>query len=80
MDHSFYVSMHSVSDVEHFVALASVQPFDISVSVDSRRINGKSLMGIFSLDLNQPVEVRAECSEPEFSVFRQKVQSLPFSA
>ncbi len=76
MAHSFYVSMHSVNDVEAFVSLASVQPFDVTVTVEDHRINGKSLMGVFTLDLNQPVRVWADCSEGEFSAFQAQAQQF----
>ena len=53
-----------------FVTLAMVQPFDISVGNDQQTINGKDLMGMFSLDYTTPVRVQVRCSQEEFATFR----------
>lgn len=67
--HSFFVSIHTVQEVQDFVALASVQPFDITVGNDSQSVNGKSLMGYFCLDPFRPMQVRMVCTEEEFQRF-----------
>ena len=72
----FYVSLRSVGDVRDFVDLASVQPFDVTVGNDHQNINGKDLMGMFSLDYERPLQVRMHCSEEEYLQFKQEAQSF----
>ena len=66
----FSIEIHSFQDVRDFVSLATVQPFHVLVGNDRRRVNGKSFMGMFSLDLATPVQVRADCSEEECTGFK----------
>ena len=47
--HEFYIALHSVKDVQDFVTLANVQPFDVNVSCGNIFVSGKSLMGMFCL-------------------------------
>lgn len=67
----FDICLHSFEDVQEFVQLATVQPFRILVGNDRTRVNAKSFMGVFSLDLTAPVQVRADCSEEQCDGFKQ---------
>ena len=69
--HHFNIRIRSFSQVRDFVALAMVQPFDVLVGNDKQQINGKSFMGMFSLDYNRPVCVSVRCSEEEFKIFHR---------
>jgi len=66
----FYIQLYSVEDVQEFVALANSRAFDITVGNDYQNVNGKSFMGLFCLDQDQPQQVRVNCSEEEFCAFR----------
>lgn len=66
----FDISLESFQDVQDFVALATTQPFRIVVGNDRTRVNAKSFMGLFSLDLTTPVQVRADCSDEECAGFK----------
>ena len=68
----FYISIRSFRQVQDFVTLANAQPFDITVGNENQTINGKDLMGMFSLDYSQPLKVTVTCTEAEFQNFRQK--------
>ena len=68
--HHFNIHIQSFHQVREFVSLAMVQPFDVLVGNDKQQINGKSFMGMFSLDYARPVRVSVKCSEEEFSRFR----------
>ena len=68
----FHITIRSFQQVQDFVALANAQPFDISVGNDYQDINGKDLMGMFSLDYSRPLRVKMRCSEEEFLQFQQK--------
>ena len=67
----FDIELHSFADVHAFVDVATVQPFRILVGNDRRRVNGKSFMGMFSLDYSEPLKVRVDCKEDQFYQFRQ---------
>ena len=66
----FDIILQSLRQVQDFVALAMVQPFEISVGNERQCINGKDLMGMFSLDYSEPVRVRVNSSPEEFFAFR----------
>ena len=70
----FSIEIHSFQDVRDFVSLATVQPFRVLVGNDRRRVNGKSFMGMFSLDYSRPVRVLAECEAQLFENFRSSVE------
>ena len=66
----FSISIHTREEVQAFVKLAMVQPFEVLVGNDKQQVNGKSFMGMFSLDYARPLRVSVRCSEEEFSRFR----------
>ena len=66
----FDICLRSFQDVQDFVELATVQPFRILVGNDRSRVNAKSFMGMFSLDLTTPVQVRADCTDEECAGFK----------
>ena len=72
----FDINLHSFSEVQDFVSLATVQPFQVMVGNDHQQVNAKSFMGILSLDFSQPIQVRAECSSQAFDRFRQAVEGF----
>ena len=67
--HQFDIILNSFRQVQDFVALALQQPFDIFVGNEQQQINGKDLLGMFSLDYTREIRVRTECSDGEFSKF-----------
>jgi len=68
----FNILINSFQEVRDFVSLAMVQPFEVLVGNDRQQINGKSFMGMFSLNCREPLFVRVKCSEEEFLRFRQE--------
>ena len=66
----FDIVLRSFEDVQDFVEIATVQPFRVLVGNDRTRVNAKSFMGLFSLDFNQPVHVRADCTDEECQRFQ----------
>ena len=69
----FHIVLSSLQQVQDFVSLAMVQPFDIQVGNDRQNINGKDLMGMFSLDYSHPVRVRVTATKEQCSMFRNCV-------
>lgn len=71
------VSLKSVADANKFVAITGKYNFDIDLISGRYAVNGKSIMGIFSLDLSKPIKVEPQtdnCSElfEELKVFEVK--------
>ena len=63
--HSMRVFLPGGDKVSNFVRIANQYPFPIKLHYGKYRINGKSLVGIFSMDLSKPLTVHAECTEEE---------------
>ena len=72
----FNISLRSLKQVQAFVALAMVQPFEVLVCNDRQQVNGKNFMGMFALDLRQPLRVQVNCDEDSYQNFRQKATAL----
>ena len=70
--HQFHISIRSFREIQEFVSLAMVQPFEVLVGNEKQQINGKVFMGMFSLDFQRPVCVSVRCSEEEFCRFQQQ--------
>lgn len=66
----FSIAIHSFEEVQAFVSLATIQPFQVMVGNEHQQINAKSFMGMFSLDYNHPLLVRVDCSDEEFQRFQ----------
>lgn len=66
--YAFETRLETVSDVKKFVQTARDIPVDVSVSQGKYVIDGKSIMGIFSLDLSEPIMVQLpdKCYADEF--------------
>lgn len=54
------IVLASVEDVRKFVTLASECDFDVTLVSGKYRIDGKSIMGVFSLNLSNPITVEVE--------------------
>ncbi len=74
--HQFNITIQSFRQVQSFVALAMVQPFDVFVENEKQQVNGKSFIGMFSLDYKKPLFVRVNCSQEEFLRFRQETAQI----
>ncbi len=65
----FNALLNSISDVKRFVDAANMLPCDIDVVSGRYRVDAKSLMGMFSLDLTKPVRIEfhgTNCDENRF--------------
>ena len=65
----FEIQLTSVKDVQEFVALATSKPFPVTVGNARHRVNGKSFMEMFCLNLRKPVTVTFLCSDEEYDLF-----------
>lgn len=53
----FQVLLTSVADVKEFVDAAAACPSEIDVLSGRYVVNGKSIMGLFSIDMSAPITV-----------------------
>lgn len=54
---SVKIMFRGINDVRSFVSVAEKYEFEIDIVLDRYRVNGKSIMGIFSLDLSSELEL-----------------------
>lgn len=57
------ILLKSIDDVKTFVNLTVRFPYDIDLSSNRYVVDGKSIMGIFSLDLSKPIAVTIHAEE-----------------
>lgn len=53
------IRLNTINDVKEFVNITNRYDFDIDLVCGRYAIDGKSIMGIFSLDLSKVIEVQA---------------------
>ena len=51
------IKLSLAENVKTFVNIANRYPYDIDLRVGRHVVDGKSILGIFSLDLTKPVEL-----------------------
>ena len=54
------IMLSSIEAVKKFVTLTNRYDFPINLTTDKYKIDAKSIMGVFSLDLSKPVTVQVE--------------------
>ncbi len=59
------VKLNSIEEIKEFVALASMYEGDIDMSSKQYVVDAKSILGIFSLNLDQAVTVHVYGEHPE---------------
>ena len=59
------ISLSSIDIVKNFVNIANNYDFPINLHSDKYIVNGKSIMGIFSLDLSKPIKLEVEGNCPQ---------------
>ena len=64
------IRLHTVQDVLKFVALATSRSFPIRVGSSRHQVNGKSFIGMVSLDHSRPLQVQADCDCQAWQTFR----------
>ena len=75
-----FVALSSIDDVKHFVDAASRCPCEVDVLSGRYVINAKSIMGLFSLDLSQPVQVEVHGTDAQRGAFQADVAAFRVDA
>lgn len=60
-----YIKLQTINDVRKLVSVVEKYPFSVDLSEGRYLVDTKSLMGIFSLDLLQPIKLIAEKDDPQ---------------
>lgn len=68
------VKIDSVLDAKQFVGICNSVDFDVELVAIPYVIDAKSIMGIFSLDLTKPIDLRANCDDSD--EFVEKISSF----
>lgn len=59
------IMLSSIEAVKKFVAVTNKYEFPINLTTDKYKIDAKSIMGVFSLDLSKPVTIEVESDEAQ---------------
>ena len=54
------IMLSSIESVKKFVSITTKYDFQINLTTDKYKIDAKSIMGVFSLDLSKPVTLEVE--------------------
>lgn len=65
MDTVYNVYLRSINDVKKFASISNQYDGEVLVSTGMYTVSGKSLLGLFSLDLSKPLTVVFSGSSPE---------------
>ena len=71
------IILPTVSDVKEFVSIMNSCPVDADLTSGRYKVDAKSLMGIFSLDLNNELKLHFETDdEQEIEVTMLRIQKF----
>ena len=59
------IHIPTIDDVKNFVTIAMKYTCDIILVAGRYAIDGKSIMGVFSIDVTKPVELRLDIDGPK---------------
>jgi phosphotransferase system HPr-like phosphotransfer protein len=60
---SVEIRINTINDIRNFVDLASNCSFDVDLASARYTVNGKSIMGVASLDKSKPLTVLIHCDD-----------------
>ena len=72
----FNITLRSFQEVQEFISIATVQPFPVLVGNDVQQVNGKSFIGMVSLDYSRPLQVHADCDSTMLESFQNVVKKF----
>lgn len=72
----FFITLPSIEDVKRFCNVANKHDCEIDVRSGRYVVNAKSIMGLFSIDRDQPVTVEFHGSDSLCASFQEELGSL----
>lgn len=70
----FYVHLSTIEEVKDFVCTASLQACDIHAVSDTYTCDAKSILGLFTLDLSQPILIQYRGSDANADEFYGQIE------
>lgn len=70
------IIMPTVADVKEFVTAMNSCPVNAEIKTERYTVDAKSLMGIFSLDLSNPVELRLDCESDQAETIVKSIEKF----
>ena len=72
----FNITLRTFQEIQEFISIATVQPFPVLVGNDVQQVNGKSFIGMVSLDYSRPLQVQADCDSNMLETFQNVVRKF----
>ena len=72
----FHIMLGSVSDVQDFVRSASMRQFNVEAILDTERVDAKSIMGLFTLDLRKPLLIEVDGGDEQVHDFMKEIGNV----
>ena len=69
------VSLNTIVDVKEFVNIVARYDFEVDLVSGRYHIDGKSIMGIFSLDLSKPIDLNIHADTAEIDTILEALKS-----
>ncbi len=70
------IMLSSIEAVKKFVTLTNQYDFAINLATDKYKIDAKSIMGVFSLDLSKPVTIEVDTSNEAAQEFLAQIKQF----
>ena len=67
------ISLDSIDKIKTFVNMISSYPYDFDLASGRYIVDAKSIMGIFSLDLSEPITLNIHAGEDEAKELTEKL-------
>lgn len=68
------IEFANIENVERFVRIAGEYDFNITLSQGRYEVDGKSLMGIFSLDITKPIDINIDNGNASAKALMDEIQ------
>ena len=70
------ISLQAINDVKDFVNTVMLFNYDIDLVSGRYAVDAKSIMGIFSLNISEPVEMRVYGDEDDIEKLEQDIKQF----
>lgn len=75
-DNNRKILLNTISKVKKFVNISNKSSINIDIHSGKYLIDGKSIMGIFSLDLSKELTISSDSSKEEFNAYCEQIQEF----
>lgn len=75
-DNNRKILLNTISKVKKFANISNKSSINIDIRSGKYLIDGKSIMGIFSLDLSKELTISSDSSKEEFNAYCEQIQEF----